>query len=200
MSDIRRGEIFYIGKAGATTGSEQFADRPGIVVSNDMGNEHSSMIEIVYLTTQTKTDLPTHVTIRSTGRVSTALCEQVMSVSTDRVHGYIGQCSDKEMENIDIALMISLGLDGGAKTSKKYTETIKAQEEEIKGLREQLTTAKEDAAKWQQAQREQEAEVEPERPQIMTVSEALIRAETERDIYKAQYERLFERMMNGGAA
>ena len=89
---------------------------------------------------------------------------------------------------------------GGAKTSKKYAETIKAQEEEIKGLREQLTTAKEDADKWQQAQREQEAEVEPERPQIMTVSEALIRAETERDIYKAQYERLFERMMNGGAA
>lgn len=199
MSDIRRGEIFYIGRGGTTTGSEQNADRPAIIVSNDMNNEYSGVVEVVYMTTQTKTDLPTHVTIRSTGRVSTALCEQIVSVSQDRVNGYIGQCSDKEMENIDIALMISLGLDGGVKTSKKYTETIKSQEDEIKGLREQLAKAKEDAAKWQQAQREQEAAVEPEQPGTMTESEALIRMETERNIYKAQYEQLLGRVMNGGA-
>lgn len=200
MSDIKRGEIFYIGRGGATTGSEQFSDRPAIIVSNDMNNEHSGVVEVVYMTTQPKTDLPTHVTIRSTGRVSTALCEQIVAVSLDRVNGYIGQCSEKEMENIDIALMISLGLDGGTKTSKKYAETIKSQEDEIKGLREQLKKAKEDAAKWQQAQREQETAVEPKKPEIMTTSEALIRMETERNIYKAQYEQLFERVMNGGAA
>lgn len=162
-----------------------------------MNNENSGVIEIVYLTTQPKTDLPTHATVRSTGRISTALCEQVTSVSTDRVNNYIGQCSDKEMENIDIALMISLNLDAGSKTSKKYTETIKSQEDEINGLREQLKTAKEDAAKWQQVQREQEMKKEPE---SVNTSEALIRAESERDTYKALYEQLFNRLVNGGAA
>lgn len=200
MSDIRRGEIVYIGKGGITTGSEQHPNRPAIVVSNDMNNEHSEVIEVVYLTTQPKTDLPTHVTIRSTSKLSTALCEQVSAVSVDRVNAYAGQCSEKEMENIDIALMISLGLDGSVKTSKKYTETIKSQEAEIKGLREQLKSAKEDAAKWQQAQREQTAAAESERPELMTESEALIRMETERNIYKAQYEQLFERVMSGGVA
>lgn len=196
MNDIKRGEIFYISRGGAITGHEQFSDRPAVVVSNDMNNENSGVIEIVYLTTQPKTDLPTHATVRSTGRISTALCEQVTSVSTDRVNNYIGQCSDKEMENIDIALMISLNLDAGSKTSKKYTETIKSQEDEINGLREQLKNAKEDAAKWQQVQREQETKKEPEN---MNTSEALIRAESERDTYKALYEQLFNRLVNGGA-
>lgn len=206
MSDIRRGEIFYISRGGATThGNEQFADRPAVVVSNDKNNENSGVIEVVYMTTQPKTDLPTHVTVRSTGRISTVLCEQVYSVAVERVGTYIGQCSDAEMQNIDIALMISLQLDGNTKTSKKYTETIAKQEDEIKGLREQLAKAKEDAAKWQNYQWQQEKteaadKQEQEQPRLMTVSEGLIRAEIERDTYKALYEQLFNKLLNGGAA
>ena len=135
MDDIRRGEIFYIARGGATNGSEQFADRPAVVVSNDENNKHSGVIEVVYMTTQPKTDLPTHVTIRSTGRISTVLCEQVSSVSTERVNNYIGQVSEQEMKNIDIALMISLQLDNGGKSSKQYNETIQRQQEEIDSLK-----------------------------------------------------------------
>ena len=109
-------------------------------MSNNKNNENSNVIEIVYMTTQPKTDLPTHVTVRSTGRISTVLCEQVYSVSTERVGTYIGECTDKEMENIDIALMISLQLDGNMKTSKKYNETIKEQQEEIDSLKGRIST------------------------------------------------------------
>ena len=126
MDNIKRGEMFYISRGGASySGSEQHSDRPAVVVSNNKNNENSNVVEIVYMTTQPKTDLPTHVTVRSTGRPSTVLCEQVYSVSTERIGTYIGECTDKEMENIDIALMISLQLDGSMKTSKKYNETIK---------------------------------------------------------------------------
>ena len=199
MSDIRRGEIFYIAR-GASCGSEQYADRPAVVVSNDENNKHSGTIEVAYLTTQPKNELPTHVTIRSTGRVSTVLCEQVTSVSVERVNNYIGQVSEQEMKNIDIALMISLQLDGNTKTSKKYTETIAKQEEEIKGLREQLASAKEDAAKWQNYQWQQDKAEAAVKPEIITETEALIRAETERDTYKTLYEQLFNKLVNGGAA
>ena len=124
MNNIKRGEMFYISRGGVSyNGSEQHSDRPAVVVSNDKNNENSNVVEVVYMTTQPKTDLPTHVTVRSTGRPSTVLCEQVYSVSTERIGTYIGECSDKEMENIDIALMISLQLDGNMKTSKKYNET-----------------------------------------------------------------------------
>nr|DAX44409.1 MAG TPA: PemK-like protein [Caudoviricetes sp.] len=140
MDDIRRGEIFYIARGGATNGSEQFADRPAVVVSNDENNKHSGVIEVVYMTTQPKTDLPTHVTVRSTGRLSTVLCEQVSSVSTERVNNYIGQVSEQEMKNIDIALMISLQLDNGGKPSKQYNETIQRQQEEIDSLKREIET------------------------------------------------------------
>ena len=189
MDDIRRGEIFYIARGGATNGSEQFADRPAVVVSNDENNKHSGVIEVVYMTTQPKTDLPTHVTVRSTGRLSTVLCEQVSSVSTDRVNNYIGQVSEQEMKNIDIALMISLQLSGGGKTSKQYNETIQKQQEEIEYYRNKIQ-AMQQSLEEKKTEKAQEAAGE--------TSEIVVRLETERDTYKALYEQLFERMLNGG--
>lgn len=186
-SDEERYSISHEG--GATNGSEQFADRPAVVVSNDENNKHSGVIEVVYMTTQPKTDLPTHVTVRSTGRLSTVLCEQVSSVSTDRVNNYIGQVSEQEMKNIDIALMISLQLSGGGKTSKQYNETIQKQQEEIEYYRNKI-----------QAMQQSSEEKKTEKPQEATgeTSEIVVRLETERDTYKALYEQLFERMLNGG--
>lgn len=186
-SDEERYSISHEG--GATNGSEQFADRPAVVVSNDENNKHSGVIEVVYMTTQPKTDLPTHVTVRSTGRLSTVLCEQVSSVSTDRVNNYIGQVSEQEMKNIDIALMISLQLSGGGKTSKQYNETIQKQQEEIEYYRNKI-----------QAMQQSLEEKKTEKPQGAAgeTSEIVVRLETERNTYKALYEQLFERMLNGG--
>lgn len=178
MNNIKRGEMFYISRGGVSySGSEQHSDRPAVVVSNNKNNENSNVVEVVYMTTQPKTDLPTHVTVRSTGRPSTVLCEQVYSVSTERIGTYIGECSDKEMENIDIALMISLQLDGSMKTSKKYNETIKEQQEEIDHLKTEIEEIKK-----------------------MASSEETIRLQTERDTYKTMYEQLLNRLVNGGAA
>ena len=80
-----------------------------IIVSNDKGNQSSSTVEVVYLTTQPKHDLPTHVVIRATGKESIALCEQVTTVSLERVGDFCGECTKTEMQHIDIALMVSLG-------------------------------------------------------------------------------------------
>jgi hypothetical protein len=39
-----------------------------------------------------------------------ALCEQVHTVDIQRLGTYCGVCSEQEMQGIDIALMVSLGL------------------------------------------------------------------------------------------
>lgn len=193
MDDIKRGEIFYISRGGASYGSEQQADRPAVVVSNDSNNEHSGVVEVVYLTTQPKTDLPTHVTIRSTGRISTALCEQIVSISTDRVNKYIGQCSDKEMENIDIALMISLSLDAGIKTTKKYQEDSKRQQDEIERLREELAQVKTELTYAEE--NETDISEQATTQQSRDVTDTIIRIETERDTFKIMYESLLAKVM-----
>lgn len=124
----RRGDIYYI-EGGYSTGSEQRAGRPAIIVSNDMNNEFSSTVEVVYLTTQPKKDLPTHVSIRSLSRESTAICEQITTVSTERIGSYAGCVTDAEMTNIEIAMMVSLDLEmGGTKTVEVVKEVVKEAE------------------------------------------------------------------------
>lgn len=108
-SEIRRGDIYYIDKY-PTIGSEQQAGRPAIIVSNEKNNQHSATVEVVYLTTKPKADLPTHVTISSAPRESIALCEQVTSVSVDRIGDKAGRLTRREMTQVDIALLVSLDL------------------------------------------------------------------------------------------
>lgn len=107
--DIKRGDIFYVNRS-ETVGSEQRSGRPAIIVSNPECNEHSPVVEVVYLTCQYKKPLPTHVRIESVGRRSTALCEQITSVDVSRLGDYKGHLTDEEMEKVDHALMQSLGI------------------------------------------------------------------------------------------
>ena len=108
--EIYRGDIFYIKKSGVYVGSEQVEGRPAIVVSNNSCNLHSGNVTVVYLTTQEKKSLPTHVEIMCKIK-SIALCECVNTVSKDRLGEYVRTCTDSEMAAVDKALIIQLGLD-----------------------------------------------------------------------------------------
>lgn len=106
---MKRGEIYYIQRPD-TYGGEIAKSRPAVIVSNDIFNTTSTVIEVVYLTTQPKRDLPTHAHLASSGRESTALCEQIDTVSIKRVGHYCGKCTPDEMAAIDRALEASLDL------------------------------------------------------------------------------------------
>lgn len=110
---IRRGEIYYIESGFQTTGSEQRPGRPAIIVSNDMNNEFSSTVEVVYLTTQPKQDMPTHVAIKCLKRDSTALCEQITAVAVERIGDFCGEVYESEMQAIEAAMAASLDLNAG---------------------------------------------------------------------------------------
>ena len=106
---INRGDIFYVNPS-ETVGSEQRSGRPAIIVSNPLCNEHSPVVEVVYLTCQYKKPMPTHVRIESAGKRSTALCEQISSVDVSRLGDFKGHLTDREMAQVDVALMASLDL------------------------------------------------------------------------------------------
>ena len=124
---IRRGDIFYVHKFGIQVGSEEHTGRPGVVVSCDEGNRCSETVQVAFCTTQPKSNLPTHVEILSTGRASTVMCEQINTVSLERLGNYIGRCTAEEMRDIDIAVATALGL-------KKYPgliERLKEREQRV---------------------------------------------------------------------
>lgn len=108
--DIKRGDIFYIANSKYyATDPENEAGRPAIVVSNDILNKNSSVVEVVYLTTRDKKPMPTHVGIICK-IPSTALCETIYTVTKDRIGDFIKSCSAEEMASIDKAMAVSLGL------------------------------------------------------------------------------------------
>lgn len=109
----KRGEIYWVNPSAYrdTLGSVQSPDRPAIIVSNNIGNSRGPILEVVYMTTAPKTDLPTHVTIRSAPQVSTALCEQITTISGEQIGDYIGTCTTAEMMAVEQAMLISLGID-----------------------------------------------------------------------------------------
>ena len=164
---IKRGDIYYVERSqyAPSTGSEQWSGRPAIIVSNDKNNEFSQTVEVVYLTTRPKVDLPTHIDIRSTGKLSVALCEQVTSVAIDRLGNYVAYCTDQEMQMIDAALAISLDID--------CEPQVKAVEKIV----------------------EKAVPVEVSAPHVSESSEEVIRLQTERDMYKSLYQQMFERLL-----
>lgn len=117
--DVRRGDVYYINNNRGQRGNEIRKDRPAVIVSADFLNKYSGDVTVVFLTSQPKKDMPTHVTIRATGRVSEALCEQPTTISVERLSNRIGSVAEREMQQIDIALQIALNLDAGASAQPK---------------------------------------------------------------------------------
>ena len=106
---MKRGDIYFIANTN-NCGAEIGKSRPAVIVSNDTLNATSDVVEVVYLTTQPKREMFTHVEINATGRPSTVLCEQISAVSKSRVGDFCGRCSERNMADIDRALTASLGL------------------------------------------------------------------------------------------
>ena len=105
---MKRGEIYYIENKNAV-GCEQRGRRPAVIVGNDVGNKYSPVLLVVYFTLQPKKHLPTHVYVRGYG---TALCEQIFTIDRTRVlQKKKGECTNSDMERINKALCISLGME-----------------------------------------------------------------------------------------
>ena len=106
----KRGEIYYVNPNYSEVSTEIWSGRPGIIVSNNQNNKFSNNVLVVYLTTKPKGSYPTNVPINATGKHSTALCDQVTVVAKDRLGSDCYVCTAKEMEEIDKALAVALGI------------------------------------------------------------------------------------------
>lgn len=193
-----RGQIYYVYPKDYT-GSEQGGGRPAIIVSNDVGNEYSQVVEVVFLTTREKKPLPTHVAINFAKYPSTALCEQIDSVDKERIGGYINEISQAEMKNIERALLVSLDISCNLKGSKALEAWRKLMED----CREEEIYEEPEADNISIKEKPKEAEKKMETAEILVpspidgyidleVAPEYIRMKTERDVYKELYMNLLQ--------
>ena len=111
---VKRGDIFYADLS-PVVGSEQGGIRPVIIIQNDIGNRYSPTIIVAAITSQiNKAKLPTHVEISSEeyglNKDSVVLLEQIRTVDKKRLKEKIGHMTEKDIQKVDEALLISMGL------------------------------------------------------------------------------------------
>lgn len=140
---IKRGDIYYIRDTRQSIGSEQRADRPAVIVSNNVNNKHSGVYEVVYMTTQQKTDLPTHFITQSALRPSTVLCEQINSIYEERIGEWIGTLTPEEMEMLNKCLEVSVAIKPDAVETESLRQQVAAALEAKTAAEKQAATYKE---------------------------------------------------------
>lgn len=115
-----RGDIFFIESTENEIGCEMQKKRPGLIVSNDSQNKKAGMVTVVYLTTQEKRPLPTHVPVISNGKVATAMCEHIETVSKERLDSFLNSATDEEMKRINGALLVAFELNLKSRSKKNW--------------------------------------------------------------------------------
>lgn len=106
--EINKGDIVWV-ENNKVTGSEMAGTRPAIVVSNNKANQYSPVVTVVWLCSNERKPLPTHCTVKAL-KLSTAVCENVTTVSKERIGGYIRTATEDEVDAVDRCLRIHLDL------------------------------------------------------------------------------------------
>ena len=121
-----RGDLFW-GSNDIANGSEQKGHRPYLIVSNNLNNNHSTLLTVVPITTQDKKRLPTHKTVMINDVKCTALCEQITCIRKIDLSKYIHSLTKEEFKEIEDGIKVQLALND-KKEAKNAEKTQKNQE------------------------------------------------------------------------
>ena len=115
--NIKRGDIYYADLS-PVVGSEQGGVRPVLIVQNDVGNKYSPTVIAAAITSQQfKTKLPTHISVTADvcglSKDSVVLLEQIRTLDKKRLREKMGNLPETDMDRINDALSVSIGLDIG---------------------------------------------------------------------------------------
>jgi mRNA interferase MazF len=106
---MKRGDVYFV-QINKGVGSEQSGTRPAVIVQNDVGNTYSPTVIVALITaSSTKKFIQTHLDIKLM-KPSTILCEQIVTISKDRLIEKITTLSSQAIRQLDSKLKISLGL------------------------------------------------------------------------------------------
>ncbi len=114
MSFPRRGEIHWV-NLDPTIGSEIAKTRPAVIISNDIGNEHSTRVIVAPLTSQGTERVYPFETLVLAGEAglrqpSKVLLDQVRSIDKQRLGRRAGTLSPERMREVDRAIRLSLSV------------------------------------------------------------------------------------------
>ena len=110
----RRGEIYLV-HFDPTVGHEIQKTRPALILQNDVSNQYSPITIVAAISSHfSDPPFPREVVVEPAEsglpKRSAVILNQIRSVDRQRLAKKLGRLSDREMQRVDEALKISLGL------------------------------------------------------------------------------------------
>jgi mRNA interferase MazF len=106
----RRGEVYWVNLE-PTIGSETQKTRPGLVISNDIGNEMSDVVIIAPITSKTKNVYPFEVLLLVNNKQGKAMINQCRAIDKSRLGKKMCSISLEEMYEVEEAIKIVFAID-----------------------------------------------------------------------------------------
>ena len=108
-SRLRRGAIFWV-EFDPGRGGEIRKRRPAIVISNDTANLVSNRVQVVPVSSNVARIHSWEAQVRVQSRPCKALADQIRTVAKERLLDHIGDVTMTEMQAIERAIKLQLGL------------------------------------------------------------------------------------------
>jgi mRNA interferase MazF len=106
---MKRADIWWINFEPAV-GGEVHKERPAVIVSNDTANKHLNRVQAVPLTTSVERVYPSEALVTVRGKRHKAMADQLTTVSKRRLQNRIGRLSKMDMQAVEQAIKVQLGL------------------------------------------------------------------------------------------
>jgi mRNA interferase MazF len=106
---MKRGEIWWVNFEPAV-GGEVRIQRPAVIVSNDAANKHLNRVQVVPITTSVDRLYPSEAYVTVRAKKHKAMADQLTTVSKARLQNRVGRLSKTDMQAVELAIKVQLGL------------------------------------------------------------------------------------------
>lgn len=106
---MKRSEVWWMNFE-PSVGGEIKKRRPAVIVSNDASNKFLNRVQVVPFTSNVEQLYPSEAYVMLNGKQSKAMANQLTTVSKGRLLDLVGRLSRADMEKVEHAIIVQLGL------------------------------------------------------------------------------------------